>query len=133
MYHKSGVPAAPSGLVSLASSCDSVTGNQVTIQWTPPTYTGGVDIEGYLVNVTGPAGYTCPPDQCNVTTTSTTLTGLQCNTTYQISVRAVTCIGVGDASDTINISVNLDDVNKLVTDPNSLLIFVQWNVGQNEL
>ena len=84
-------------------SCDLDSGNQVTIQWTEPTDTGGqnVDIDRYVVNVTGPAGVTCSPDPCNMitgTATTTTITGLQCNTSYTVTVRAVNCIGEGNSS-----------------------------------
>ena len=66
------------------------------LQWTRPTDTGGqgVAIEYYLVSLSGPDEYTCPQDQCNTTTTNTTLTELQCNTTYTATVRAVNCAGV---------------------------------------
>ena len=77
-------------------ACD----DNVTLRWTPPNSTGGlgVVIAHYVVSVTGPVGYTCPPEQCNVTTTNTTLTGLPCNTSYIVTVRAVNCRGEGTSS-----------------------------------
>ena len=83
---------------------DDVENFQVTLQWQPPNNTGGlnVEIKHYLVNVTGPPGFSCPLDQCNITTTNTTITGLKCNTRYIVTVRAVNCIGEGDA-----VSVNI--------------------------
>ena len=78
------------------------------ITWTEPIDTGGkyVKIEYYLVNVnvTGPAGFTCPPEQCNVTTTNTIITDLECDATYSVTVRAVNCIGVSDISNSLIIT-----------------------------
>ena len=74
------------------------------ITWSEPIDTGGVQIEYYLVNVTGPAGFTCLPEQCNVTTTSTIITNLECNVTYSVTVRAVNCVGVGDISNSLTIT-----------------------------
>ena len=85
----------------IATSCNPMSGNQVTLQWTPPTDTGGpsVDIEHYVVNVKGPAGVACSPEPCNITTTTiTTITGLLCNANYTVTVRAVNCRGEGTAS-----------------------------------
>ena len=80
-------------------TCDSVNGNQVTLNWT--------DTDGlyYLLDVTGPAGYTCPADQCNVTTTITTITGLLCNTSYTVTVRAVNCAGSSAPSQPVVIRI----------------------------
>ena len=91
-----------------SASCNDVNGNQFILDWSPPTNTGGpsVEIEHYLVNVTGPPGFNCPPDQCNVTTTSTTITGLKCNTSYIVTVRAVNCIGEGTLTTPVVINVD---------------------------
>ena len=93
-----GLSGSPT-LNSLSSirSIDGSESRAATLEWTPPTDTGGegVKIDHYIVNVTGPGGYTCPPDQCNVTTPFTTITGLQYNTSYTVTVRAVNCAGVG--------------------------------------
>ena len=93
-------------------NCGGPIGTRVTLEWTPPTNTGGegVRIDRYIVNMTGPDGYTCPLDQCNVTTPSTTITGLQCNTSYTVTVRAVNCAGVSVSStpETVNITAILN-------------------------
>ena len=78
-----------------------MSGNQVSLQWTPPTDIGGdnVTIEHYVVDVAGPAGVTCSPEPCNNTTgTTTTITGLLCSTSYTVTVRAVNCRGEGTSS-----------------------------------
>ena len=96
----SAAPNTPQLASTQPSTCDDVNGNQFTLEWSPPNDTVGpsVEIEYYLVNVTGPPGFNCPPDQCNVTTNSTTITGLKCNTSYMVTVRAVNCIGEGSQS-----------------------------------
>ena len=93
-------PGPPISLNSSSSICDTVTGNQVTLTWNQPDNTDGqnVNISYYLLDVIEPAGYTCRPNQCNVTTTNTTITGLQCNTNYTVTVRAVNCRGEGNSS-----------------------------------
>ena len=86
------------------TSCDPMSVNQVTLQWTPPTYTGvpGVDITHYVVDVTGPAGVTCSPEPCNmISGTNTTITGLLCNANYTVTVRAVNCRGEGTSSSVV--------------------------------
>ena len=56
-------------------------------------------IEHYVVDVTGPAGVTCSPEPCNmISGTTTTITGLLCNTNYTVAVRAVNCRGEGNSS-----------------------------------
>ena len=92
--------------MNTSSSCDC-NGSQITLQWTPPNETGGqdIEIEHYLLNITGQAGYACPPEQCNVTTNTTTITGLQCNTSYIVSVRAVNCNGIGNSSKFVVVNV----------------------------
>ena len=78
-----------------------MSGNQNTLQWSPPTDTG-VDITHYVVDVTGPAGVTCLPEPCNVISgTTTIITGLLCNTNYTVTVRAVNCRGEGTSSSVV--------------------------------
>ena len=79
--------------------------NQVTLAWSPPSGQV-VEIEYYLVDVAEPAEITCLLDQCNVTTTNTTITGLLCNTSYTITVTAVNCRGKGTVSDAISIGIH---------------------------
>ena len=85
-----------------------IVNGQSTLEWAPPTNTGGegVSIERYLVSVTTASGtsYTCLPDQCNVTTPSTTITGLQFNTSYTVTVTAVNCAGQSMPSAPVSLS-----------------------------
>ena len=86
---------------TLSTSCDLINGNQIPLQWTPPTDTGGdnVTIDHYVVDVTGPAGVTCLPGPCNmISGTTTTITGLLCNANYNVTVGAVNCRGKGNSS-----------------------------------
>ena len=103
-----GLPEPPTLRSFSPVNCGGPIGTRVILEWAPPTNTGGegVRIDRYIVNVTGPDGYTYPPDQCNVTTPSTTITGLQCNTSYTVTVRAVNCVGVSVSStpETVNIT-----------------------------
>ena len=88
-----------------SKSCDPASGNPVTLQWTTPTDTGG-NIVHYVVNVTGPAGVTCSPEPCNmINGTTTTITGLLCNTSYTATVRAVNCNGASASSQPVMITV----------------------------
>ena len=102
-------PGPPTSLNSSLLTCDAVNGNHATLKWTQPNNTGGqnVKISRYLLDVTGPAGYTCPAKQCNVTTTNTTITGLLCNTNYTVTVRAVNCENNGSSSASENIEVGI--------------------------
>ena len=90
----------------LPINCGGPIGTHATLKWAPPTNTGGegVSIERYIVSVTG-TGYTCPPDQCNVTTPSTSITGLQCNTSYTVAVTAVNCKGQSMPSAPVTLNV----------------------------
>ena len=88
------------------ASCGGSNGNQVTLQWTPPTNTGGqgVVITHYII--TGlPQSASCSTGPCDmVDGTATAITGLQCNTSYRVVVRAVNCRGVGSS---LQVPINL--------------------------
>ena len=81
------------------ASCDTNTSYKIPLQWND-NVTGGPDVSilYYLVEVTSPSGFVCPPEQCNVTANTTTITGLSCSTDYSFTVRAVNCIGTSDVS-----------------------------------
>ena len=99
------LPGSPSLISAPSITCGS-NGNQVTLQWTPPTNTGGqgVMITHYII--TGqPQSASCSTGPCDmVDGTATTITGLQCGTSYMVSVRAVNCVGV---SSSLQMSINL--------------------------
>ena len=95
------IPGPPTLMSIPSTTCDSMSGNQIILQWIRPNDTGAdnVTIEHYVVDVTGPAGVTCSPEPCNnISGTITSLTGLLCNTNYTVTVRAVNCRGEGNSS-----------------------------------
>ena len=104
------LPGSPS-LIDVPSSltCDSDSNMAVILQWTPPTNTGGqlgVKIEHYMLTGLPQSASCCPAGPCDIMivgTVTTMITGLQCNTSYSVSVRAVNCRGNGTFSDPINI------------------------------
>ena len=105
VYFLTAVPGSPT---LMSGPSDPLSGNQVTLQWTPPTDTGGdnVTIERYVVNVTGPVGVTCSPEPCNmISGTTTTISGLLCNTNYTVTVKAVNCRGESNSSTPTMIAV----------------------------
>ena len=79
----------------------------VTLQWTPPTNTGGQGVMITHYNITGlPQSASCSTGPCDmVVGTATTITGLQCNTSYTVAVRAVNCRGIGNSSSPIQIII----------------------------
>ena len=85
--------------------CDSDDKNRVTLLWTPPTNTNTVDVITHYELAGLPQSATCSSGPCDmINSTNTTISGLQCNTSYMISVRAVSGCGVnGTFSDPIDI------------------------------
>ena len=87
-------------------------GNQVTLQWTPPTNTGGqgVVITHYII--TGlPQSASCSTGPCDmVNSTATTITGLPCDDdSYTVAVSAVNCRGLGSS---LQVPINLSPPGK---------------------
>ena len=86
-------PAAPSGLEQVPSAntltCDKCTEANATFSWQAPTDTGGggIDIADYTVN-TSPA---------TITILNYTLTGLELETNYTVSVTATNECGLESA------------------------------------
>ena len=75
-------PAAPT-VSAVASSKTSL-----SVTWTAPVNTGKPDISGYVVRYTQEGGGNRTSGLLNVSGTSTTITGLNPDTTYQVQVRA---------------------------------------------
>ena len=91
--------------MNVSTTCGGSNGNQVNLLWTPPTNTDG---QGVVIThiITGlPQSASCFPGPCDmVDGTATTITGLQCNTSYRVAVRAVNCRGVGSS---LQVPINL--------------------------
>ena len=103
------VLAGPPTSVDASTTCDNSNGNQVNLLWTPPTNTGGQGVMITHYNITGlPQSASCSTGPCDmVDVTMTTITGLQCGDEgYNVSVSAVNCRGVGNASQVMMISLN---------------------------
>ena len=102
------LPGSPSLMDAPSSlTCEGGSNMAVTLQWTPPTNTGGQGVVITHYNITGlPQRAICSPGPCDmVDGTATTITGLQCNTSYSVAVRAVNCRGIGNSSNLIAITV----------------------------
>ena len=84
-------PAKPTGLTA------TVNDQQVTLNWTAPTNTGGSAITAYQVSQDSGTTWT----GTGSTTTSHTVTGLTNGTAYPFQVRAVNSQGNGAASDSV--------------------------------
>ena len=93
--------AIPSISTSLSNT--GVTYQSVNISWSVPSDTGGCDIENYIIIVTNSS------DSWTITTTdnstSYTITGLMSGQSYNIIVRANNCIGLGEKSNVISVTL----------------------------
>ena len=91
-----GIPDQPNSLVVSA-----VSSSQINIQWSPPTYTGGVPITGYILEGSEDGGgrwevlYNPPP-----ATRSFGHRNLKAGTLYLYRVKAINAIGVGKSTPT---------------------------------
>ena len=73
--------------VTIGHAVDSGSNMAVTLQWTPPTNTGGQGVVITHYNITGlPQSASCSTGPCDmIDGTATTITGLQCNTSYTVA------------------------------------------------
>ena len=112
------VPTPPQVTAPIVS-CDLVSGSyQAMLQWSGDTSHTHYQVH---VEVASPAGFVCPPEQCNITTTTTTITGLSCATNYYIlAISAFNCAGQGNTS-TITLPVEGKDC---VSDYFSLILSI---------
>ena len=92
--------------MSAPSTTCGINGNQVTLQWTPPTNTGGQGVMITHYELTGlPQSASCSTGPCdNITSTTTTITGLQCNDDIIVNVSAVNCRAQGSS---MQVMINL--------------------------
>ena len=93
--------AIPSTSTSLSNT--GVTYQSVNISWNVPSDTGGCDIENYIITVTNSS------DSWTITTTdnitSYTVNELMSGQTYSFTVRANNCIGMGEKSHVISVTL----------------------------
>lgn len=87
-------PGTPAGLTATAGD------SQVSLAWTPPSYTGASAVTGYNIYEGTSAGgeSSTPVNSSPVTGTSDTVTGLTDGTAYYFEVTAVNADGEGPAS-----------------------------------
>ena len=97
--------------MSASSTTCGSNGNQVTLQWTPPTNTGGQGVVIIHYSIAGlPQSASCSPDPCDmVDSTATTITGILCDDSYMVSVKAVNCRGKGSS---LQVPINLNPPGK---------------------
>ena len=92
------IPSAPNNL-TITNNTDQ----SVCLSWSAPNDTGGCNIENYIITVTPSVGN----NPWNITTTdnstSYTVTGLMFGQSYNFTVRANNCLGVGEESNTVTI------------------------------
>ena len=90
------VPGAPTDLTANARGT-----SRIELAWTAPSYTGGVPIRGYQIEVSEDAGSQWEVLEANTSSTSTkyTHTGLDPASTRHYRVSAINVAGAGEASD----------------------------------
>jgi titin len=103
---------ATTALIGVAALAGKVTGlagtsghNQLCLSWSEPS-DGGLEITDYLIETNSGAGWVAFSHAASPIT-STTVTGLVNNTSYQVRVSAITAIGTGPASDPITLTPTL--------------------------
>ena len=92
------IPNTPTNL-----SNTSVTYHSMSISWNVPSDTGGCDIVNYIITVTNSSN----PRNITTTdnTTSYTVNELMSGQSYSFTVRANNCIGLGEKSNVISITL----------------------------
>ena len=96
------VPSAPTDLINT-----SVTYQLASLSWSTPVDIGGCSIENYIITVTPLDG----SNPWNITTTdnstSYTVTGLMFGQRYNFTVRANNCVGLGEDSIIITVTLGI--------------------------
>ena len=94
------IPSAPNNL-TITNNTDQ----SVSLSWSAPNDTGGCNIENYIITVTSLDGN----NPWNITTTDNTtrytITELMFGQSYNFTVRANNSIGLGEESNTINVTL----------------------------
>ena len=83
----------------------SITYQSIHLSWSAPSDTGGCNIMNYIITVTNSS------DPWNITTTdnstSYNVTGLMFGQSYNFTVRANNCLGVGEKSNTVTVTLGI--------------------------
>ena len=83
----------------------SVNNQSVTVSWSTPNDTGGCNIENYIITVTPLNG----SDPWTITTTDNStsyiVNGLMFGQSYNFTVRANNCLGVGEESNIVTVLI----------------------------
>ena len=93
------IPSSPNNLTI------TNTGQSVYLSWSAPNDTGGCNIVNYIITVTPLDG----SDSWNITTTDNStsyiVTGLMFGQSYNFTVRANNCLGIGKKSNTVSVLI----------------------------
>lgn len=118
----------PSNVTSLTAT---ITANSVTLSWTAAT--DNVGVTGYQI--------TGGPGTVNVTGTSASITGLQPNTTYTFTVKALDAAGNKSSGTSINVTTSPSadttppsaPANLAVTGKTSTSVSLSWNASTDNV
>ena len=113
-------PQAPTGLTLVGGS------GLITASWTAPTNTGAA-ISGYDVEYREGTSANFTDWPFTGTGTSTTITGLNSGTIYQVRVRAINSGGAGDWSPTATVTQLERVTGVVITTPNDNGLTVTWD------
>ena len=120
--------------IALSTICDG-DGSQATVQWTPPTNTASEQITHYEVIVESEGDciaseqLLCNQDVVTASAaTNTTITALQCDTVFMVSVRAVNCAGQkGTPSQTLMFHTALGKKSLILTSKFFVLLIFRFS------
>ena len=90
-------PSPPENITVINKTC-----NSLSVQWLPPSDTGGLAITGYMVDVAENSFTT------NTTKTRTDITNLSSDTTYQVKAKTITVF----KSDPTSTNITTDNRSK---------------------
>ena len=96
------IPSAPTDLINI-----SVTYRSVSLLWSTPNDIGGCNIVNYIITVTPLDGNNSWNIPTTDNSTSYTVTGLMSGQSYNFTVRANNCVGLGEESIIITVTLGI--------------------------